>query len=163
MPTQEKIEKVPYKAFIGEENLYKVNEQGRYIIPTEFIVGALEENGAIYENEKYRGNCADATIPNEADFSESTMRAYNKSLAERQEECELFLQAKKEVEHPIKSRIEKFIAFFQRKNKTLALPEKTQIEPRKTICEKVEEPDLGDRTRYLSQSNEQSIEKEEEK
>lgn len=91
------------------------------------------------------------------------MKAYNKSLAQRQEECELFLQAQREVEHPIRSRIEKFIAFFQRKNKTLALPEKTQIEPRKTICEKVEEPDLGDRTRYLSQSNEQSIEKEEEK
>ena len=153
------ILKIPKECLYGEENFYKVNEKGINIIPTEFILGALED-GKIYENEQYKGECKSATIRDEGEMAESIRKHYNKSFGEIQEQFQIFLQAKQEVEHPIKTAIQKLMSIFKKENKTLALPEPVKTSTRKVICEKVEEPELGDRTKYLEQNNDINIEKE---
>ena len=158
------IIKIPYKAFSGEEPLYKIKEDGGIAIPPEFILGSFEKD-KIYHNENYIGKCKTATVHYDNDYSDDVIERYDKSLQQRQEECNIFLQAKHELEHPIKSKLEKIMSIFKRKEKTLQLPETTQKSTPKIICERVGEPELGDRIRYLEQNNNHDItvNKEEEK
>lgn len=156
------ILKIPFNRFIGQANLFELNEKNQCVIPKQFIVGALEKNGKIYENENYMADYDGATILNSEELSDENAKKYNPTLAERQEECEIFLQAKQELEHPIKSIFQKIKSVFKRGKNTVPLLEETNNKSNNSggvdsheenggtsICERVQEPDIGDRTVYL--------------
>ena len=151
------ILKIPKDVFTNKQGIIEKDKFGKYYIPTQFIFAAFQD-GEIYVNPYYDENYV----------NEDAIKCWdNQKITDfdRGKQIKNYRKYEKKYKRPkISDKIKTFFNKFLKKQKALEEPEeelsieeKVQIINdnlrKSSICEKVKEPDIGERSRFVNSND----------
>ena len=126
------ILKIPNEVFTHEQGIFEQLQDGCYVIPTQFIVGAFMD-GDIIENPNYQKGYEnpDAIVCQDPDYC---LYDSNKSI-----QVEVFRKEQKRYRNSLKSRITRFLEKIKSGKDLKKLPPTEEIEESKSGSEEYRE------------------------